>query len=1226
MSEIQSEKQRSKRRKGKGFRPLRWAGTLLILVVIVIVVLPFLITATPIKDSVVKWATSDFEGKITVEKLSLAWWSPVTAQGIKAIDENGEDLIFVEKFETSKSLLSLVTSAELGELTADGVAISLEMRGATTNFEEALTNYINAPANNEPLTKIKLKWSNATANITAEGYDRVWHVSDSSGTVLVGEADFPLKVSAIGKLAPDASAPQPFEVAAQIAGNEMGIDLANGTIELKGTNLETSIATPVFNRLQTPLAMAGFMNGEATIQWLDWGNQLTFSTQQANFHDLIVESAYYLGDDSISLHTAQVAGTFEMTSEGWKAENLRATTDVGQVTADGLLNVNAFIASLTSGKLPAENIRANGQVDLAKLANMLPNTFSLHSDVSVTNAILNFQLNNWVEGSDRRAILQIEAPRLEATRAGQRLQWNNPIRIAASARESNSEVAIEKLICHTDFLNIEGNGTLQQAGFTIQADLSQMNQQLGELFDLQGLSFSGSVDGRLGWDRTGAQSIYDPFTVGASLSVANPSIQTKTTEWSQPGLDLEVVAETQIDQGNNFFVSKGRAILVAGQDKLEARLLEPVNHVSVESVFPIELNVSGNVDTWLAQISPFVALENVDADGGINASTKAYVSMQRLAIRDINTQLTQLAGDIYGLRIREPKVTLSGNIDLNLLDGSILADQVTLVSSTVAASANAIRYQPQQNGGLEGTIAFRADVARLSSWFPQLDSSEVYWFGEATGAADLKYQGRQINGKVSATVKNLVAAQPRDNAGAINQPKVFNVANSKGWDVLWQEDQAELNSTLNISEDLNHLRLENLAINSRAVSLLATGQVRNLQSTKQLDLQGTWTPSFDELNNLIAAYTGDQIRVRGGESQPFQISGPLVPPANSLDKQGNAWIANTLRAETQLSWQQIELFGLSIGPASATTRLANSAAAVQTNSIPIGRGSIQLAPVVHLRGAAPTIVVPESTIAERVELTRDNCRSWLKYVAPFVADASSSQGTFSISTSGLRVPLANVRAAKGNANVMIHNAEVGPGPLGQQIIGIANQVKSIIEGPNASNVANQQGTWLVMPEQNIPVEIRGGRVFHQNVTFQAGSMTVQTRGSVGLDQTISMVAEVPILDRWIGDRAYLNGLRGQKISIPISGTLSKPQLDTRVLGSLATQLLQSSAQGAVQNELNNLIQKEGQKIQDKLFNGILNPNPRNTPANSQQPSGSGTGNLLDDALNKGLDKIFGPKK
>jgi hypothetical protein len=93
--------------------------------------------------------------------------------------------------------------------------------------------------------------------------------------------------------------------------------------------------------------------------------------------------------------------------------------------------------------------------------------------------------------------------------------------------------------------------------------------------------------------------------------------------------------------------------------------------------------------------------------------------------------------------------------------------------------------------------------------------------------------------------------------------------------------------------------------------------------------------------------------------------------------------------------------------------------------------------------------------------------------------------------------------------------------------------------------------------------------------FQVGDIVMRSQGSVGLDETLSLVLQVPIQDSWIASQPLLAGLKGQSLQVPIAGTLTRPQMDQRAIASLSQQLLQSAAGQAIGGELN--------KALDKLF-------------------------------------------
>jgi hypothetical protein len=117
--------------------------------------------------------------------------------------------------------------------------------------------------------------------------------------------------------------------------------------------------------------------------------------------------------------------------------------------------------------------------------------------------------------------------------------------------------------------------------------------------------------------------------------------------------------------------------------------------------------------------------------------------------------------------------------------------------------------------------------------------------------------------------------------------------------------------------------------------------------------------------------------------------------------------------------------------------------------------------------------------------------------------------------------------------------------------------------------------WLMLPQQDVPVELNSGRVYHRGLQIMVRDTTLVSTGSVGVDQTIALLVEVPIRDEWVAKDRLLSGLRGQTLKIPIGGTVSQPQVDKRVLEQLAAQFINNAAGQLLENEL--------QKGLDKLF-------------------------------------------
>jgi hypothetical protein len=145
--------------------------------------------------------------------------------------------------------------------------------------------------------------------------------------------------------------------------------------------------------------------------------------------------------------------------------------------------------------------------------------------------------------------------------------------------------------------------------------------------------------------------------------------------------------------------------------------------------------------------------------------------------------------------------------------------------------------------------------------------------------------------------------------------------------------------------------------------------------------------------------------------------------------------------------------------------------------------------------------------------------------------------------------------------------------MAAQWVGLAQQVEALVKRRDPASPTNRQVTLVSIKDQQVNFQVANGRVYHQKMEFQVGDVVLRSQGSVGLDETVALTIEIPIQDAWVNKEPLLAGLKGQSVTIPVNGTLTKPQMDNRAIASLTGQLLQKGAGQAVGNELNKALDK-----------------------------------------------------
>jgi hypothetical protein len=173
------------------------------------------------------------------------------------------------------------------------------------------------------------------------------------------------------------------------------------------------------------------------------------------------------------------------------------------------------------------------------------------------------------------------------------------------------------------------------------------------------------------------------------------------------------------------------------------------------------------------------------------------------------------------------------------------------------------------------------------------------------------------------------------------------------------------------------------------------------------------------------------------------------------------------------------------------------------------------------------LVVEPGRLVDHLELTPEICRDLLQYVAPALAGTSWVEGRFTMEMREMRLPLEDPRVGKIDGTLTIHSVRAGPGPL---VTGIL----SLFEIPNAIQL---------IEESPVTFELVDQRVHHTGLQFGAGEFHVSTSGSVGLDESLDLIAEVQLPTFSSDRRPVLQALSGKAIRIPIKGTLARPEVD-----------------------------------------------------------------------------------
>jgi hypothetical protein len=206
------------------------------------------------------------------------------------------------------------------------------------------------------------------------------------------------------------------------------------------------------------------------------------------------------------------------------------------------------------------------------------------------------------------------------------------------------------------------------------------------------------------------------------------------------------------------------------------------------------------------------------------------------------------------------------------------------------------------------------------------------------------------------------------------------------------------------------------------------------------------------------------------------------------------------QAKADVKWDAANVCGLPLGAGELKATLAAGVIDCEPLDLPVGQGHLLLAPRLRLTPNQEELTLPPGPLARQVQFTPEIGVAGLQFIAPMLANATTVQGSFSIDLDTCRIPLRAPDKGDLAGRLTIHSLQIGPGPLIQQL----------------TSLLAREAPADLRHESVVPFRMADGRIYHEGLELAFPDLTVRTHGSVGLDQSVSIVAEMPVPPKWLG--------------------------------------------------------------------------------------------------------------
>ncbi|MDA7861627.1 hypothetical protein N9B31_08060 [Mariniblastus sp.] len=1236
-------------------RKRRWKW-LFLSVIAIILIFPNLLGWIGLQQTAIDFVFKDFKGKISVEQAAFGWIQPIELHGVTAIDEEGNLLFTTMEITSSKPLYSFLFSDDMGMFEVREPTVHLKLRPDGSNLEEALSQYLTVsekskstqPKDSSEIaqtslnSKLFLNIIDGQVIISTTYSNEAWQVDDLNIITQLNCETAPLVIDAKCQItpfeldsqgAPKMLSPGALAFSSQVDAGQKALTFDSIDFLLNTRTLPLSVTSPILERIFGPTATAGTLSGKIEATYTSSKQSLNVTVQQIDIRDFGFASPNLIGTDQLAANNITAQGGLLLSPSTVAGQQFKIQSDFGTIRANGTLSIQQLNQLTQTGQLPSEPFELDGTIDLAKSIQMLRSTLKLHDDLIVNSGTLTFQAGSQIEKNVKRMVVNMDAANLNAIRGTRAFTWAKPLRVVGTIEESKNGLAINNILCTTDFLTLRGNADTKTGDFTANGDLGNLTQRLEQFIDLKGWKFAGTLAGKFGWQfepppvQTAGAAESNSILVKGDFNITQPTISGPDMPlWQHSALDITASTALQPHSVKSIGLDRTNIELRSGKETFAIELAEPCKDLFQQNVWKANCQITGPVANWLAELNAFVDLRDVQASGELGITCNATVDSEKIELNNIDYHIDDLFFNGFGLKLNEPRTVGNALLVYQMATGDIEIETATVSNNSVIAESKDIRISFPGYLQVEGSVGFRGDVNRISHCLELSPTNEsIFWYGGLEGTAILGSNENGIGCRINSTISDLSLHRQVD--VVINQAQTLSNGQTlqagqviRQWKEIWLDSKVDLMGDISLATNFDAIGFQKVKLESASLYATLDGSIHDLGKTMQADLRGTWKPGWEKINQALQSNFGGLFELSGNQLDQYVIQGPVFEPVNTTSGQASQ-LSPDLQATANLNWNSGKLLGVPVGASKLDFLLQQKIADLRTDGIPFAGGSIQLNPKIDLRGEEPMIRMTPTRVIDNVALDAETAHQWLSYIAPMMADSTSAEGSFTVDIGSAAIPAFDPLGMELSGTIHLSDLQVGASPMTRQLIGTIKQLRNLMKPNSAAANANDL---IRMSPQSVPFVVKDERIYHETMTIQHKDLVFQTKGSVGFDQTLDMIAEIQIADDWIEGKPLLAGLRGRSISIPVRGTVSKPLLDKNVIKNFSQNLVNKATGGL----LNEKIQQERDKLFGKIGEELGIPTANQPGLNNGTNSSTNFDpNQLEEKIQgeliKGIGNLFG---
>jgi len=500
-------------------------------------------------------------------------------------------------------------------------------------------------------------------------------------------------------------------------------------------------------------------------------------------------------------------------------------------------------------------------------------------------------------------------------------------------------------------------------------------------------------------------------------------------------------------------------------------------------------------------------------------------------------------------------------------DGAIQIRKADLAGPGIKARvAGAVRLPSETDKTLaaNGSGTVSADLAKLAKLLEPFGvvPANTEFQGQADFTGNVTTTAGQVSGTGTLNVADLAVRLPEEKI-TIEEPRVHlrttfaHDPREQRWDLATEGLESSLAT--------GFARLSIIQPPEAKPAPAATGTAPAAPALPiRFDAACDLACDAQRVRNLLGNRLPDKLKLAGPWRISGRTSGPLPPEGPWNQRLAGLTGDGTITIDT-FTYDKLTGGKGAVRWRIAAGQLLLSADPAQPSRLTVAGGTVTLGGRIDLRGPIARLLVTQPLrVVENVPLSDPGVRDYMKFTTPILAGSVGSDGRLSGDIESLDLPLsgAEEKRATGSARFAI------------------DSFHTELTGPFAS-ILGWYGQPTRTPVQRLgPIEVQlagGYFIIKEHPVVFGPDTRILVKGRIGLDESLSIELNTPLtapmLKRFGVPAVAAPYLVGQRLTMAMTGTIHKPQLDDKLVAKRIGQMVAEALKRKALEEMGGWLKK-----------------------------------------------------